>query len=46
MKWGDIRQAFPNRWILFVGELPKSSVGKVVRRLLREPYWTKYERRV
>ncbi len=30
----------------FRDSLPKSAVGKVVRRLLREPYWTEKERKI
>ncbi|MCG6171691.1 AMP-dependent synthetase, partial [Anoxybacillus sp. LAT_11] len=30
----------------FVDELPKSPVGKVVRRWLRDPYWAKHERKI
>jgi acyl-CoA synthetase (AMP-forming)/AMP-acid ligase II len=30
----------------FIDSLPKSAVGKVVRRLLREPYWKGKERRI
>jgi acyl-CoA synthetase (AMP-forming)/AMP-acid ligase II len=32
--------------IEFVAALPKSPVGKILRRELREPYWRGYERRV
>lgn len=30
----------------FVESLPKSAVGKVVRRLLRDPYWEGKERKI
>jgi acyl-CoA synthetase (AMP-forming)/AMP-acid ligase II len=30
----------------FMGELPKSAVGKIVRRVLREPYWNEVERQI
>lgn len=30
----------------FIDDLPKSAVGKVVRRVLREPYWKDKERRI
>lgn len=32
------------RSIVFLDDLPKSSVGKIARRTLREPYWKGYER--
>ncbi|MDI3329068.1 MAG: hypothetical protein QJR06_10980 [Alicyclobacillaceae bacterium] len=32
--------------IEFVDHLPKSAVGKVVRRILRQPYWTGRPRRI
>ncbi|GMV02453.1 MAG: AMP-binding protein [Burkholderiaceae bacterium] len=32
--------------IHFVDALPKTPVGKIIRRVLREPYWTGHERQV
>ncbi|MBH8599609.1 hypothetical protein I8U19_16205 [Thermoactinomyces sp. CICC 10523] len=32
--------------VKFVDSLPKSAVGKVVRRVLREPYWEGKERKI
>lgn len=34
------------RSVDFIGELPKNPNGKIVRRLVREPYWAGQERRV
>jgi acyl-coenzyme A synthetase/AMP-(fatty) acid ligase len=34
------------RSVDFVRELPKNPNGKVVRRLVREPYWQHQERRI
>jgi len=30
----------------FLSELPKSAVGKILRRVIREPYWEKADRRI
>ncbi len=40
---GGIRT--PKR-ILFVSELPRSTTGKVLKRDLREPYWTGHDRKI
>lgn len=34
------------RSVDFVGELPKNPNGKIVRRLVREPYWQNQDRRI
>jgi acyl-coenzyme A synthetase/AMP-(fatty) acid ligase len=30
----------------FIKELPKTGSGKILRRILREPYWAEKEKRV
>lgn len=30
----------------FMDELPKSAVGKIIRRVLKEPYWNDYQRQI
>jgi long-chain acyl-CoA synthetase len=32
--------------VIFIDRLPRNSTGKILKRVLREPHWTGYERRV
>ena len=34
------------RSVEFIDELPKAPTGKILKRVLREPYWTERERNV
>ena len=34
------------RSVTFVAELPRNATGKVLKRVLREPYWAAHGRRV
>jgi fatty-acyl-CoA synthase len=34
------------RQVAFVDELPRNPTGKVLKRVLREPYWKGHKRRV
>jgi fatty-acyl-CoA synthase len=34
------------RSVDFVGALPRNAIGKVLKRQLREPYWTGQQRKV